>query len=96
VGTPEREAAEERWCEKVTVEFRNTGGEAVRSGTVTFGTHVIGPLGLDWGTVESTEELPAPIASGRSRERTWTVCVEAWRVPLGWHVETRDVSADWK
>jgi hypothetical protein len=24
------------------------------------------------------------------------VCVDAWRVPIGMHVETRDVSVEWK
>ncbi|MBV1939911.1 hypothetical protein KUF83_25575 [Streptomyces sp. BV286] len=95
VGEPERAPADRRWCEKVTVAFHNTGGSAVRSGTVTFGTHVIGALGIDWATVESTEELPAPIAPGAREEKTWTVCVDAWRVPLGMHVETRDVSVRW-
>lgn len=95
VGEPERAPAEKRWCEKVTVAFHNTGGSAVRSGTVTLGTHVIGALGIDWATVESTEELPTPIAPGAREEKTWTVCVDAWRVPLGMHVETRDVSVRW-
>ncbi|MGW2283607.1 hypothetical protein [Streptomyces phaeochromogenes] len=92
IGDPEREPADKRWCEKVTVGFRNTGGTAVRSGTVTLGTHIIGALGIDWATVESAEKLPAPIAPGAREEKTWTVCVDAWRVPLGMHVETRDVS----
>ncbi|MPY53381.1 hypothetical protein [Streptomyces acidicola] len=96
VSEPEREPTDKRWCEKVTVQFRNTGGTAVRSGKVTFGTHVIGPLGIDWATVESTRRLPAPIAGGSSREKTWTVCVEEWRVPLGMHIETQDVSVKWK
>lgn len=95
-GEPEREPTDKRWCEKVTVKFRNTGGTAVRSGKVTFGTHVIGPLGVDWATVESTRKLPAPIGRGASREKTWTVCVEEWRVPLGMHIETQDVSVKWK
>ncbi|MGW7263173.1 hypothetical protein [Streptomyces sp. NPDC054842] len=95
-GEPRRAAGERRWCEEVTVAFRNTGGTAVRSGTVTFGTHVVGALGIDWATVESTEDLPAPIAAGAAEERTWTVCVDAWRVPLGMHVETRDVSVRWR
>ncbi|MET7439856.1 hypothetical protein ACFYQQ_18760 [Streptomyces sp. NPDC005496] len=95
-GEPRRAAGEHRWCEEVTVSFRNTGGTAVRSGTVTFGTHVVGALGIDWATVESTEDLPAPIAAGAVEERTWTVCVDAWRVPLGMHVETRDVSVRWR
>jgi hypothetical protein len=107
VGTPERESANQRWCEEVTVSFRNTGGTAVRSGTVTFGTHIIGAMGIDWATIESDEELPTPIAAGAERTKTWTVCVEAmgvpplersreWgSVPLGMHVETRDVSVDW-
>ncbi|MFF1681559.1 hypothetical protein ACFVYG_36620 [Streptomyces sp. NPDC058256] len=96
VGTPERESADQRWCERVTVVFRNTGGTAVRSGTVTFGTHIIGALGIDWATIESVEELPVPIAAGAERTKTWTVCVDAWRVPLGMHIETRDVAVEWK
>ncbi|QEU93280.1 hypothetical protein [Streptomyces kanamyceticus] len=96
VGDPERKPADKRWCEKVTVTFRNTGGSPVRSGTVTFGTHIIGALGIDWATIESTVKLPAPIAPGRKKEKTWPVCVDAWRVPPGMHVETQDVSVDWK
>lgn len=96
IGEPGREPTDQRWCEKVTVAFHNTGGSTVRSGTVTFGTHVVDRLGIDWTTVESTEPLPAPIAAGEHGQRTWTVCVEAWRVPLGMHVETRDVSVRWE
>nr|WP_063885522.1 hypothetical protein [Streptomyces sp. JHA19] len=95
-GEPVREPADRRWCEKVTLAFHNTGGRPVRSGTVTFGSHVIGALGVDWSTVESTHDLPAPLAAGARAERTWTVCVDAWRVPLGMHVETRDVSVRWE
>jgi hypothetical protein len=80
----------------VTVAFRNSGGTAVRSGTVTFGTHIIGALGIDWGTVSSTVDLPVPIAAGARSRPTWTVCVDAWRVPLGVHIETRDVSVQWQ
>ncbi len=96
VSDPEREPADRRWCEKVTLVFRNSGGTTVRSGTVTFGTHIIGALGIDWATVESTEQLPAPIGAGARKEKTWTVCVDAWRVPLGMHVETRDVDVRWE
>ncbi|MFJ6085427.1 hypothetical protein ACIQI8_28940 [Streptomyces sp. NPDC092369] len=95
-GEPTREATDQRWCEDVTVAFANSGGSAVRSGSVTFGTHVIGALGIDWATVESTVELPVPIAAGARREKTWTVCVDAWRVPLGMHIETRDVTVQWR
>lgn len=96
VGDPERKAADKRWCEDVTLDMVNTGGTAVRSGTVTFGTHIIGALGIDWATVESTQDLPVPIDAGKRKKKTWTVCVDAWRVPLGMHVETRDVSVEWK
>lgn len=91
-----RAGTDRRWCEKVTVSLRNTGGTAVRSGTVTFGTHIIGSLGIDWATITSTEALPAPIGAGARKDGTWTVCVDAWRVPLGMHIETRDVSVQWK
>ncbi|RII11959.1 hypothetical protein DSC45_27055 [Streptomyces sp. YIM 130001] len=96
VGEPVRAEVEKRWCDRVTVKFHNSGGTAVRSGTVTFGTHVIGGLGVDWATVESTEKLPVPIAPGATAKKTWTVCVAEWRVPLGMHVETQDVAAKWK
>ncbi|MER7763476.1 hypothetical protein [Streptomyces sp. NPDC097619] len=76
--------------------FRNAGGTAVRSGSVTFGTHIIGALGVDWATITSTADLPAPIRAGARVTETYRVCVEAWRVPLGMRVETREVTADWK
>ncbi|MGW3914760.1 hypothetical protein ACWEBX_25005 [Streptomyces sp. NPDC005070] len=96
VSEPARTATDRRWCEKVTLSFSNTGGTEVRSGTVTFGTHIIGALGIEWATILSTESLPAPIAAGARRSGTWTVCVDSWRVPLGMHVETQDVSVAWK
>ncbi|MFB7510241.1 hypothetical protein, partial [Streptomyces broussonetiae] len=95
-GRPTTAATDQRWCQKVTVAFHNSGGTAVRSGSVTFSTHIIGALGIDWGTVDSAADLPAPIAPGARPKPTWTVCVDAWRVPLGMHVETRDVSVQWK
>ncbi|GGV01415.1 hypothetical protein GCM10010260_42370 [Streptomyces filipinensis] len=94
-GRPVTEATDQRWCQKVTVAFHNVGGVAVRSGSVSFGTHIIGALGIDWGTVTSTVGLPAPIAPGAREHPAWTVCVDAWRVPLGMHIETRDVSVRW-
>ncbi|MFL4905422.1 hypothetical protein ACJ6WF_20175 [Streptomyces sp. MMS24-I2-30] len=93
---PARKSTDKRWCEKVTVTFHNTGGTAVRSGTVTFGTHVIGALGIDWATVESTVVLPVPLGPKAEEDHTWTVCVDAWRVPLGMRIETQDVSVTWK
>lgn len=78
------------------MEFRNTGGSPVTSGTVTFATHIIGALGIDWATIESAQPLPAPIAAGGLRKQAYTVCVDAWRVPLGMHIETQSVTAGWK
>ncbi|WP_150134018.1 hypothetical protein [Streptomyces hyaluromycini] len=95
-SAPTRAATDKRWCEKVTVTFTNSGGTAVRSGTVTLGTHIIDLLGIDWSTVTSTEPLPTPVAPGSRISRTWTVCVDDWRVPLGMHVETRVVTVDWR
>ncbi|MFD9071527.1 hypothetical protein [Streptomyces lasiicapitis] len=96
VGDPRRRPAEKRWCEDVTLSFRNTGGSPVRSGSVTLGTHIIGALGVDWGTIEATRKLPAPIGAGKTVKKTWPICVDWWRVPLGMHIETRDVDVDWK
>ncbi|MET9414934.1 hypothetical protein ABZY03_12285 [Streptomyces klenkii] len=95
-GTPRRSADDEarRWCEKVTVPLTNSGGSPVTTGTVTFGTHVIDLLGIDWATLTSSQPLPVPIEPGAAVEATWTVCVDAWRVPWGMHVETRDVKVE--
>lgn len=95
VGAPVRGGAAERWCEQVTVDFTNTGGAPARSGTVSFATHIIGALGVDWATITSTQPLPAPIAGGTTKTQTYRVCVESWRVPLGMRVETRKVTATW-
>ncbi|MEV6103227.1 hypothetical protein AB0M28_00750 [Streptomyces sp. NPDC051940] len=93
---PKLADTEERWCEQVTMTFTNSGGAPVIEGTVTFGTHIIGALGVDWATVESAHALPAPIAGGATVSKTWTVCVDSWRVPLGMRVETRDADVVWK
>ncbi|QLE73122.1 hypothetical protein FGW37_17350 [Streptomyces rectiverticillatus] len=96
-GEPHRSADDEgrRWCEKVTVPLANSGGSPVTTGTVTFGSHVIDLLGLDWSTITSSQPLPVPIEAGATVEGAWTVCVDAWRVPWGMHVETRDVKVEW-
>ncbi|WP_329382011.1 hypothetical protein OG625_18515 [Streptomyces sp. NBC_01351] len=95
LSTPTRTAAGDRWCEQVTVSFTNTGTTAARSGTVSFATHIIGALGIDWATITTTQPLPAPIAGATSKTQAYTVCVEAWRVPLGMRVETQKVTATW-
>lgn len=94
VSAPKRAASGVRWCEYVTVTFTNTGGRTATSGTVTFGTHIIGVLGIDWATVETDRPVPVPVKGGAKKERTWEICVDAWRVPLGMHIETQDVSLD--
>ncbi|GCD36162.1 hypothetical protein OEIGOIKO_03918 [Streptomyces chrestomyceticus JCM 4735] len=94
-GPVNRTGADVRWCENVSLTLRNTGGRPVTSGTVTFGTHIIGALGIDWTTRTSTHPLPTPITGHTHRTATWRVCVSAWRVPLGMHIETRDVRVDW-
>lgn len=97
VSEPERAKAGKRWCEKVTVHLVNAGGRPVTGGSITFATHIIGGLGVDWATRESTHALPVPIDAGEKKEKSWTVCVDAWRVPLGMHVETREVKlSGWK
>ncbi|WP_338698219.1 hypothetical protein V2W30_19440 [Streptomyces sp. Q6] len=95
MSEPVLKDADQRWCQNVTLRLVNSGGTAVRSGTVTFRTHVIGALGVDWATVVTTQKLPVPIGAGEKKEKTWTVCVDSWRVPLGMHVETRDVDVQW-
>ncbi|MFI9204080.1 hypothetical protein [Streptomyces sp. NPDC053048] len=95
MSEPRREPAEDRWCERVTLTFTNTGGRAATGGTVTLGTHIVDALDIDWWTATSTHPLPAPIAPGRAVEATWTVCVDAWRVWPGMRIETRDVTVDW-
>ncbi|MFI1103385.1 hypothetical protein [Streptomyces melanogenes] len=95
LGTPTRTPTPTRWCETVALPLRNTGGTPVKSGTLTFATHIIGLLGIDWATITSTRPL-TPVAARTATTRTYTVCVDAWRVPLGMHIETRSVTADWR
>ncbi|MGW7327897.1 hypothetical protein ACWGIU_04615 [Streptomyces sp. NPDC054840] len=95
LSAPVRSAAADRWCERVTVTFTNTGTTAARSGTVSFATHIIGALGVDWATITTNQPLPAPLAGGAAKTQTYTVCVESWRVPLGMHVDTQKVTATW-
>ncbi|WP_406178117.1 hypothetical protein [Streptomyces canus] len=93
VGKVQRAQTDKRWCEDVTVEFRNTGGSPVTSGMVTFGTHIIDLFGTDWKTIKQTRELSTPIPAGGRVDHTWTLCVDSWRVPAGWLLETRDIAA---
>jgi hypothetical protein len=95
LSTPARTPAADRWCERVTVTFTNIGTAAARSGTVSFATHIIGALGVDWATITTTQPLPAPVPGGAARTQTYTVCVDAWRVPLGMRIETQRVTATW-
>ncbi|MFC6064836.1 hypothetical protein [Streptomyces ochraceiscleroticus] len=78
------------------MKLHNTGGRPVTDGTITFATHIIGGLGIDWDTRKSTRELPVPIAGGETKTHTWKVCVDAWRVPLGMHITTKGAAATWK
>ncbi|MFD5542194.1 hypothetical protein ACFWIJ_31330 [Streptomyces sp. NPDC127079] len=77
----------------MTVAFQNAGGSPAPTGTVTFGTYILDVLGIDWHTVTQTRDLPTPIPAGGEAEYTWTLCVDAWRVPLGWHIDTLGVAA---
>ncbi|MEU2788466.1 hypothetical protein [Streptomyces sp. NPDC007100] len=96
LGPLHRAEADTRWCEKVSADLRNTGDRPLTSGTITFGTHIIGPLGIDWSTRTTNHPLPTPLLGHSHRTATWHICLPAWRVPLGMHVETRDVDVDWR
>ncbi len=96
IGKPALAGTDVRWCQKVTVDFLNNGDRPVTAGSVVFGTHIIGALGIDWATLTSTHPLPLPLAAGRRQTGTWRVCVDGWRVPLGMHLDTKDVTFRWK
>ncbi|GAA2685893.1 hypothetical protein [Streptomyces lunalinharesii] len=96
VGKPALADTDVRWCQRVTIDFLNTGPRPVTTGTVTFGSHVIGALGIDWATLDSTRALPLPLPPGKPAAGSWRVCVDAWRVPLGMHLDTKDVTFKWK
>ncbi len=66
------------------------------SGKITFGTHIIGALGIDWTTRTSTHPLPAPIPATSHRTATWRVCVASWRVLPGMHIDTRELRVEWE
>ncbi|GAB7032076.1 hypothetical protein AB0G35_34065 [Streptomyces sp. NPDC021749] len=95
VGHPVLAGSDVRWCQNVSLDFVNIGDHPVTTGKVTFGSHVIGSLGIDWATLTSTHELPLPLAPGKKRTGSWRVCVDAWRVPLGMHLDTRDITFAW-
>ncbi|MEU9483027.1 hypothetical protein AB0D83_05060 [Streptomyces decoyicus] len=96
IGKPALAGTDVRWCQKATLDFLNSGDRPVTAGTVTFGTHIIGALGIDWATITSTHKLPLPLVPGKKRTGTWRVCVDGWRVPLGMHLDTKDVTFGWK
>ncbi|MER0481461.1 hypothetical protein ABR737_24510 [Streptomyces sp. Edi2] len=96
VGKPALAGTDVRWCQKVSVDFLNNGDRPVIAGSVIFGTHIIGGLGIDWATLTSSRPLPLPLAVGRRQTGTWRVCVDSWRVPLGMHLDTKDVTFRWK
>lgn len=96
VGDHTRAPGDERRCERVTFSVHNTGGSPVTSGTVTFGTHIFGLLGIDWGTVETSQQLRTPIAAGERADQSYTVCLERSRVPIGRRIETQDVNVSWE
>ncbi|MGX1755765.1 hypothetical protein ACWIG5_02410 [Streptomyces lydicus] len=96
IGKPALAGTDVRWCQKVTVDFFNNGARPVTAGSIVFGTHIIGALGIDWATLTSARPLPLPLAVGRRQTGTWRVCVDGWRVPLGMHLDTKDVSFRWK
>lgn len=87
-----RSPGHRRWCEKVSVTFVNSGTRAVTSGRVSFTAHIVDLLGLDWATRRTTADVPVPIAAGGRVTKTYGVCLDAWRVPPGTHVETRSVT----
>ncbi|MEY9870666.1 hypothetical protein ABH931_000120 [Streptacidiphilus sp. MAP12-33] len=82
-------ATGQRWCQRVVLTLANSGDRAATSGTVTFATHVIGALGVDWWTYQTSQPLAAPVAGHASAQESWTVCLDSWRVPDGMHMETR-------
>ncbi|MFF2805784.1 hypothetical protein ACFVT2_01135 [Streptomyces sp. NPDC058000] len=96
VGKPVLADTDVRWCQRITIDFLNTGDHPVTAGTVTFGSHVIGALGIDWATLDSTHPLPLPLTPDTPATGTWRVCVDAWRVPLGMHLDTKDATFKWK
>ncbi|MFI9150740.1 hypothetical protein [Streptomyces sp. NPDC053367] len=82
----------ERRYESATAELHDAGGTAARSGAATLAPHIIGTPGADRSTARPAQDLPMATAPGTRTEPARKACVEAWRVPLGVCVETRDVS----
>jgi hypothetical protein len=82
----------ERWCQRVTLGIANSGDRTATSGTVTFSTHVVGALGVDWWTYRTSQSLAAPVPGHVSVSESWTVCLDAWRVPAGTHLGTRSAT----
>ena len=89
VSTPVTGATAHRWCQDVTLTLTNSGGQPAITATVTFATHVIGSLGVDWWTYTTSQPLRTPVPGHASATETWTICLDDWQVPAGMHLETR-------
>jgi hypothetical protein len=76
----------------VTLTLTNSGGRPATTGSVSFSTHVIGLLGVDWATYGTSRPLRAPVPGHSALSETWTVCLDSWRVPAGMHLETRSAT----
>ena len=91
-SAPTTGATAHRWCQNVTLALTNSGGQAATAAMVTFSTHVIGSLGVDWWTYATSQPLRAPVPGHASATESWTVCLDDWQVPAGMHMETRAAS----
>ena len=89
VSAPVTGATAHRWCQDVTLTLTNSGGQPATAATVTFATHVIGSLGVDWWTYTTSQPLRTPVPGHASATETWTICLDDWQVPAGMHLETR-------
>jgi hypothetical protein len=78
----------QNWCQKVTVDLADSGGQAARSATVGFQIKVVGALGLTWWTYAMSKPLAAPVPAHRTVPETWTLCLADWQVPAGLHMVT--------
>ncbi|WP_206313310.1 hypothetical protein [Streptomyces coryli] len=85
----ERAPSDVPWCEKVTLTVRNTGGRTISGADVTFTSHIVGAIGVDWVTETSRRELP-DLKADDDVTKTWRVCVDEKHAPrflLGRHLE---------
>lgn len=91
-GIPRTTPGSRPGCADVTVAYDNEGRTPIRSGRIVITMDVVDPLGIAWAPYRASAPLPVPIAAGARPAVTYDLCLAAWRVTPGTHLEAAGVA----